>query len=106
MTSLRDEYVVRRREVLQPLALRLEAHLKSVFESFPRIDRISTRAKSVDRFIQKAEKEEHGKPQYRDPLSQIQDQLGARIVTFYRSDIDILSEEVKKYFRHIESRQV
>jgi putative GTP pyrophosphokinase len=106
MTSLVEAYAVRRETMLLPLAARLEAHLKGLFDTYPRIDRISARAKSVDRFIAKAEKQTDGKPRYGDPLNQIQDQLGARIVTFYKGDVDKLTEEIKKYFRYIESRQI
>jgi len=106
MTSLRDKYEMRRTQMLLALASRLEAHLHGVFDGYHRIDRISVRAKSVDRFVAKAEKKIDGKPKYSDPLTQIQDQLGARIVTFYKSDVDRLTAEVVKYFRHIESVQI
>jgi ppGpp synthetase/RelA/SpoT-type nucleotidyltranferase len=106
MTSLREAYAARQVTMLLPLAALLEAHLKGLFDSYPRIDRIAVRAKSVDRFVAKAEKQTEGKPKYDDPLNQIQDQLGARIVTFYKSDVDYLAEEIKKYFRYIESRQI
>jgi ppGpp synthetase/RelA/SpoT-type nucleotidyltranferase len=89
--------------LLAPLAGRLEAHLNSVFDGYERIDRISVRAKRVDRFIAKAQKEIGGQLKYDDPLNQIQDQLGARIVTFYKSDVERLAEEVRKYFSYIES---
>jgi putative GTP pyrophosphokinase len=106
MTSLGEAYAARREAMLLPLAARLEAHLKGLFDTYPRIDRISVRAKSVERFIAKAEKQTEGRPKYSDPLNQIQDQLGARIVSFYKSDVDKLTEEIKKYFRYIESRQI
>jgi hypothetical protein len=41
MTSPRDAYEKRRNRMLLPLAGRLEAHLKSVFDGCERIDRIS-----------------------------------------------------------------
>jgi ppGpp synthetase/RelA/SpoT-type nucleotidyltranferase len=106
MTTVADTYKERREKMLLPLAERLEAHLKSVFDGYPRIDRISVRAKSIERFVAKSEKQNDGKPKYDDPLNQIQDQLGARIVTFYKNDVEQLAEEVKKYFRYIESRQI
>ena len=106
MNSLRDAYSARRRNMLLPLAQRLEIHLKSVFESYPRVDRIAVRAKSIDRFVEKAEKQENGNARYDDPLNQIQDQLGARIVTFYKADVAALCEGVTKYFRPIESRRI
>jgi putative GTP pyrophosphokinase len=104
--SLKDAYAERRERVLAPLAKRLEAHLGSLFGNIPRIDRISVRAKSVDRFLGKAAKQENGKSKYDDPLNQIQDQLGARIVTFYASDVERIRLEVERYFRYIESKKI
>src|SRR6266404_9346672 len=89
-----------------PLAERIEAHLKSLFTGFPRIDRISARAKDVDRFVAKAEKRDNGALRYEDPLNQIQDQVGARIVTFYASDVERVRLEIEKYFRYIESKKI
>ena len=88
MTGLRDTFVSRREKVLMPLANGINKYLKALFESFPRIDRISARAKSVERFLAKAAKFQGGKPKYDDPLNEIQDQVGARIVTFYPSDVE------------------
>jgi putative GTP pyrophosphokinase len=106
VTSLREEYDARCKQLLVPLAGRLELFLREIFKDSPRIDRISVRAKNVDRFVAKAEKQELDKPKYSDPLNQIQDQLGARIVTFYPSDVDALAEKVTTYFRHIEARKI
>lgn len=106
MTTLQGTFALRRERVLLPLAGRIEAHLKSLFEGFLRIDRISARAKGVDRFIAKAMKKENGKPKYDDPLNQIQDQVGARIVTFYASDVERVRLEIEKYFKYIESKKI
>jgi len=104
--SLSESYVERRKRVLSPLAERLAMHLDKLFEDFGRIDRISVRAKSVDRFVAKAEKQENGKRKYDDPLNHIQDQVGARIVTFYASDVERVRLEIEKYFRYIESKKI
>lgn len=106
MTMLEATFALRRDRVLLPLAGRIEAHLKTLFEGFPRIDRISARAKSVDRFVAKAMKKENGKAKYDDPLNQIQDQVGARIVTFYASDVERVRLEIEKYFKYIESKKI
>src|ERR1700687_197652 len=106
MTSLKGTYALRREKVLVPLAARIEDHLKNLFGSLARIDRISARAKSVDRFLGKAAKVEDGKPKYEDPLNQIQDQVGARIVTFYPSDVERVRLEIEKYFKYIESQRI
>jgi putative GTP pyrophosphokinase len=106
MTTLAETFAQRREHVLLPLASRIETHLKTLFDGFPRIDRISARAKSVDRFIGKALKEHNGEPKYDDPLNQIQDQVGARIVTFYTSDVETVRLEIEKYFKYIESKKI
>jgi putative GTP pyrophosphokinase len=106
MTSLRNDYETRYEQMLLPLAERLQSHLKNVLGGHERIDRISVRAKSIDRFVAKAAKQVDGRGKYDDPLNQIQDQIGARIVTFYKSDVDEIAGEVRKYFRHIESQLI
>jgi putative GTP pyrophosphokinase len=100
------EALYRRRyeTVLKPLAAALAEHVMDCFRDQPRIDRISARAKDVASFINKANKIENRRRKYSEPLHQIQDQIGARIITFYRSDVENLDEIVRKYFRAIESK--
>jgi ppGpp synthetase/RelA/SpoT-type nucleotidyltranferase len=72
----------------------------------PRIDRITARAKNVDRFLKKAAVRVDGNLKYTEPLSQIQDQIGARIVVFYKSDVEQIDAHAKRYFRAIEYQKV
>lgn len=104
--TLQTEYSVRRERVLVPLAQRLQEHLQGLLAGMPRIDSIRARAKSVDRFIDKAQKQAEGTPKYTDPLSQIQDQVGARIITFYLSDVDAVAKRIDKYMRKIENQKL
>ena len=92
--------------VLVPLAEALGAHVSDCMKGQPRIDRITARAKDVDRFIKKAATRLDGKLKYTEPLSQIQDQLGARIVVFYKSDVEHIDAQVRKYFRAIEYQKI
>lgn len=71
-----------------------------------RIDRITTRTKDKKRFIIKATKKENGKLKYDDPLNQIQDQIGARVIVFYISDVEIVANELKKYYKSIEEQLI
>ena len=57
--------------------------MRSLFDGSDRIDRIMVRAKSVERLVATAEKQIEGERKYDDPLNQIQDQMGARMVAFY-----------------------
>jgi putative GTP pyrophosphokinase len=71
------------------------------------VDSVRVRAKSTDRFVIKANKQEERQPKYSDPLNQIQDQIGARIVVFYPTDVDRICEAtVRRYFRFVEERVI
>ncbi|WP_164843611.1 GTP pyrophosphokinase family protein [Sinorhizobium meliloti] len=92
--------------MLFPIANKLSELLQDIFVGQPRIDRISTRPKSVERFMGKAVAVKDGKAKYDDPLHQIQDQIGARIITFYKDDVQRISEEIQRYFHAIESKDM
>ena len=104
--TLRRLYEARRNIVLVQLAERIHGLLATYLEGAPRIDRISARAKGVDRFMAKAAKLSKGTPKYSDPINQIQDQVGARVVTFYLSDVDRVKQVIDAYFRPIEERRI
>jgi ppGpp synthetase/RelA/SpoT-type nucleotidyltranferase len=104
VSSLEELYASRYTDFLEPCARRLEGYIKESLASVVRVDRISARAKSIDRFLKKASKTEDGNPKYNNPLSEIQDQIGARVVTFYPSDVPRIAEEVKRFFRPIENK--
>ena len=106
MSDLENEYRKRFDSTLKPVASALEDQLREIFQTEPRIDRVNVRAKSVDRFLAKACTLIDGKPKYSEPLRQIQDQIGARIITFYRSDVDRIAGTIQKYYRPIESKDV
>lgn len=104
LDTLEAAYRKRYETVLKPLAEGLAKHISECFDGQSRIDRISARAKNVDRFLKKAAKIEKGIPKYPEPLDQIQDQIGARIIAFYKSDVDALDKIVSEYFTGIESK--
>jgi putative GTP pyrophosphokinase len=105
--ALRDDYQARYDAVLTPLAASLTGELQGYLKGQVRVDRIQARAKSVERFVAKAEKaNEDGSAKYTHPLNQIQDQIGARIVVFYLSDVERISKIVEEYFRPVEVRRL
>ena len=106
MTELETEYRQRFDDVLVPLSNAISKQLSEYCEPHPRIDRVTARAKSVDRFLKKAETVEGDKKKYSDPLRQIQDQVGARVITFYQSDVAEVSQLVEKYYRPIEAKNL
>ncbi|RVM41799.1 hypothetical protein CN106_24995 [Sinorhizobium meliloti] len=104
--TVEAQYRARYDTVLFPIANKLSELLQDIFVGQPRIDRISTRPKSVERFMGKAVAVKDGKAKYDDPLHQIQDQIGARIITFYKDDVQRISEEIQRYFHAIESKDM
>ncbi|PQA86676.1 GTP pyrophosphokinase [Hyphococcus luteus] len=106
MMSLREQYEDRYANNLVPAANALEAVINNYLKPFVRVDRVSARAKSVDRFIKKSNKLEGKKKKYTDPLNQIQDQIGARIITYYLSDVKRIEEKILPYFQPIEEKAV
>jgi putative GTP pyrophosphokinase len=105
MNSLKDIYTERFNKALIPISQSLEYELHKTLKDFPRIDKITARPKSIDRFLEKAAKIEDGIPKYIDPVNQIQDQIGARIVTFYLDDVNLVSDYVSKYYSPIEIKK-
>jgi predicted RNase H-like nuclease/ppGpp synthetase/RelA/SpoT-type nucleotidyltranferase len=59
---------------------------------------VTGRTKSIPSFAEKAGRTKAGTPLYTDPLSQITDQLGVRVITYVRNDVDavaqVLAEQV------------
>lgn len=104
MSSLKSAYTKRFDGALAPIALAIEHQLRDLLSSTPRVDRVSCRPKSAESFLKKARKISNGAKKYKEPLEQIQDQIGARVVTFYVSDIPIIQEIVRRYYKPIETK--
>lgn len=105
-SQLESEYSRRYNEVLMRIASNLEKYIHDLLNAQPRIDRISVRAKSIGRFLQKAEAVVNGESKYVEPLDQIQDQIGARIVVFYQQDVEMIEASVIEYFTAIEHQNL
>ncbi len=60
---------------------------------------VTGRAKSVASFAAKAARSVDGKPVFADPLAEITDQIGVRVITYLHSDVaavaDVLAEELE-----------
>jgi putative GTP pyrophosphokinase len=102
-TDLAAAYALRFSATLEPLATGLQQYLNTIVAGRPRIDRVSVRAKGTDSFLRKAATlDKDNLPKYADPLSEIQDQIGARITTFYLRDVVSVQGVVEGYFGSIE----
>lgn len=100
--SLQDEYQDRF-EQLKLIAKDIEDTLVEICEELAHIDRVSVRVKSVDSFVDKAERQAaDGTKKYQNPLAEIQDQIGARIIVKYNSDRDTVATKVLDELSEIE----
>jgi ppGpp synthetase/RelA/SpoT-type nucleotidyltranferase len=100
-----EEYRQRHETILKPLAGKLTAFIQDMVSGIPRVDRVAARAKSPDRFLGKTKKRgDDGGLKYAHPFEQIQDLIGARIIVFYKQDVEAVCEIVERYFRHIENK--
>lgn len=104
--TIQKRYSKRHKDHLIQMEQKLKEDILQNFSSDERIDQIRVRAKSIQRFCQKAAKKEGGRKKYKDPINQIQDQLGARIVTYYLSDVEKIAETVEKYYKPIEKKDI
>lgn len=102
--ALAAEYGDRYENSLKPTANALCEYFADLLKQEPRIDRVTARAKDPASFLKKARVLTDGKPKYSEPLAQIRDQIGARIITSYRADVDRLDGIIKSYFKTIEFR--
>ncbi|MBN9152247.1 MAG: RelA/SpoT domain-containing protein [Micrococcales bacterium] len=94
--TLRVEFNARR-PLLQQLAATLEEKTREALEGVSHIDRIGFRVKDTESFMTKA-----GDPKYTSPLTQIEDQVAGRVITFFRDDIQIVRDQITSYFRGVE----
>jgi putative GTP pyrophosphokinase len=107
MTDSIQEYVRRYEAFLKIIAQSLQDHIKDHLTGVSNIDRVTARAKDPIRFTEKASRTgEDGKPKYQRPLTEIQDQLGVRVVVLYSNDVDIVSQIITRYFQPIEQREL
>jgi ppGpp synthetase/RelA/SpoT-type nucleotidyltranferase len=105
--TLEQEYQARYDSVLVPLAGSLAELLAEHLGGQKRIDRVSARPKSVDRFVAKARSlNDRGATKYEYPLAQIQDQIGARITVFYKADVVRVRTVLMRYLRPVESKDL
>lgn len=86
---------------LRRVAEEIDTLTKEILRGVPRVDRVSSRVKSVGSFVEKAIRKA-----YERPLHDIQDQVGVRIVVLYKSDVNSAAERVEAEFRRVEDRAI
>ena len=67
---------------------------------------VTGRAKSVSSFAGKAARAVAGNPLYTDPLEQITDQIGIRVITYLHSDVVAVADLLTDQFRVLDDRDM
>jgi predicted RNase H-like nuclease/ppGpp synthetase/RelA/SpoT-type nucleotidyltranferase len=67
---------------------------------------VTGRAKSVASFAAKAARTVDGTPAYTDPLREITDQVGVRVITYVRSDVAAVAEVLGTQLRVLDDRDL
>jgi len=104
--GLREEYICRYDTHLKSIASKILEKLTIELEGIPRIDRITARVKDPDSFLKKSLKKEDDSPRYTDPLIQIQDQIGIRVIAYFLEDVKAIQSEIEEYYRLIEKKKL
>lgn len=102
-----DTYKQHYLSFLRRVAENLEELMVNHTAGMPRIDQITARAKDPESFANKAtQTEKDGSLKYENPLTEIQDQIGARVVVFYKADVDRVLTVIHEYFQAIEEQEL
>lgn len=82
----------------------LKDDMKALLEGKIHFDRITSRAKGIDRFVIKSQKKKDGYEElkYKDPFKEIQDQIGIRIIVLYLSDVEKVAKIICDYYGSFE----
>ncbi len=67
---------------------------------------VTGRAKSVASFAAKADRSVDGTPFFLDPLEQITDQIGVRVITYLRSDVTAVADLLDDQLRVLDDRDM
>jgi ppGpp synthetase/RelA/SpoT-type nucleotidyltranferase len=102
--AIRTAYLARF-ELLSTLALELENGTREAVEGLKHIDRIVFRVKEPNSFVEKAVKPKDSapdEPRYAAPLSEIEDQVAGRVITFFKDDIPLVRDQLEPRFGAVE----
>jgi predicted RNase H-like nuclease/ppGpp synthetase/RelA/SpoT-type nucleotidyltranferase len=92
---------------VEDLAGRLAAWLTTVLDDAGiNYQYIASRGKSVASFAAKTAKTKDGLPLYPDPLRDITDQIGARVITYVTSDVAAVADVVKDHLGVVDDKDL
>lgn len=94
-------------DTLKDIADKICDNLNEILEGVSHIDRIGCRIKAEDSFLNKVLKTKpDGTLKYQTPLKEIQDFIGARIIVYYKTDVEKIRAVVEQFYQRVESNYV
>ena len=90
-----------RLSLLKTLAGALDHEIHTALSHLPHIDRITFRVKGPASFADKA-LDPRNDPPYSNPLVEIEDQVGGRVIVFFLDDLKPVEDRLRKSFNIIE----
>lgn len=102
--AMRDEFELAYRSrtpLLKELSKTLEGEVRDTLRGVRNIDRIYFRVKTEDSFITKAA-DPSTDPPYSNPLLEIEDQVGGRILVFFLQDLEDVAGRLRGTFNTVE----
>jgi len=84
---------------LRCVAEMLAKRLHDILDERPQVDQIAVRVKSIDRILEKSQR-----MGYTNPLEEVQDQIGARVVVYYNSNVEPTAQAILANFQLHEQR--
>jgi ppGpp synthetase/RelA/SpoT-type nucleotidyltranferase len=94
-----------RRPALESLKDRVLTEIREEILPDPMVERMEGRVKSTAQFVKKAAKRnDDGSAKYPQPLKEIQDQVGIRIIVRFNGERDRIRGKVLKLYNRVEDR--
>lgn len=88
---------------LDDMCIRLENETKRSLDELEHIDRIAFRVKNTESFVDKIQRKNEKNEEYKNPLKEMEDQIGGRVIVFFTGDINIVKNKLECTFGAVES---
>jgi ppGpp synthetase/RelA/SpoT-type nucleotidyltranferase len=88
-------------DLLAELAEALDREVRRALDGVPHIDRVTFRVKPPRSFGRKAG-DPRTEPPYADPLIEIEDQVGGRVIVYFLDDLETVAGRIMRTFNTVE----
>lgn len=101
-----DDYAARHRALVETAETYVERVISILDEAGINYLSVIGRAKSVESFAAKASRTVDGVPLYTEPLREIGDQVGVRVITYVRADVAAVADVIRSQLTVLDDRDL